>query len=272
MKYLKYVVLGLSMGIFFSFIHVMDNNSITYSELILKISFSEYILTPNNASYFDKITLCLFPLIIFQVVAGMEIYRHYCIASVYYFSRCVNRMKWYFKELYSLILYDLVYLLFYILGHTILSSFYYNITYDLTSIKLIFYFVVIYSLWNFIFSLLINIASLFFRSNGGFAVSIGIQMFFVSLHIAFQERLYLIYDNDSTAELLTKLIPFSHLMLSWHSSRDKSINEYINIYNISFDLNYSVIYLLVLSILIVVIGALIIKKIDFICSNKETGG
>lgn len=181
-------------------------------------------------------------------------------------------MKWYFKESYSLILYDLVYLLFYILGHTILSSFYYDITYDLTSIKLIFYFVVIYSLWNFIFSLLINIASLFFRSNGEFVVSIGIQMFFVSLHIAFQEKLYLIYDNDLTAELLTKLIPFSHLMLSWHSSRDKSINEYINIYNISFDLNYSVICLLVPSILIVVIGALIIKKIDFICSNKETGG
>jgi hypothetical protein len=61
-------------------------------------------------------------------------------------------------------------------------------------------------------------------------------------------------------------------MLSWHSSRDKAINEYINIYNIPFDLNYSVICLLVPSILIVVIGALIIKKIDFICSNKETGG
>ena len=86
------------------------------------------------------------------------------------------------------------------------------------------------------------------------------------------EKLYLINDNDPTAELLTKLIPFSHLILSWHSSRDKDINEYINIYNISFDLNYSVICLLVPSILIVVFGALIIKKIDFICSNKETGG
>jgi hypothetical protein len=272
MKYIKYIVIGLLMGIFFSCIHVLNCDSITFSELILKIAFSEYVLTPNNASYFDKVSLCLFPLIIFQVIGGMEIYRHYCIASVYYFSRCVNRIKWYFKEIYCLLLYDLVYLLSYILGHTILSSFFYDIKYDLPSIKLMLYFLIIYTLWNFIFSLLINIAALFVRSNGGFAFSIGIQMFFVSLHIAFQEKLYLIHDNDSTAELLIKLIPFSHLMLSWHSSRDKAINEYINIYNIPFDLNYSVICLLVPSILIVVIGALIIKKIDFICSNKETGG
>lgn len=272
MKYLKYVILGVSMGIFFSFIHVMNSDSITFSELILKLSFSEYVLTPNNASYFDKITLCLFPLIIFQVVAGMEIYRHYCVASVYYFSRCVNRLKWYFKEICCMLLYDLIYLLSYILGHTILSSFFYDIEYDLPSIKLTLYFLIIYSLWNYIFSLLINIAALFLRSNGGFAFSMGIQMFFVSLHIVFQEKLYLIHDNDSTAKELVKLIPFSHLMISWHSSRDTTINGLINIYNISFDLTYSVASLLIPSILILVIGALIIKKMDFICSNKETGG
>lgn len=28
MKYLNYAVLGLSMGVYFSFIHVMDNNDI----------------------------------------------------------------------------------------------------------------------------------------------------------------------------------------------------------------------------------------------------
>lgn len=272
MKYLKYAIFGIAIGILFAFIHIENFNSITYSELILKISFSEYILTPNNASYFDKITLCYFPLIVFQVIAGTEIYRHYCTGAIYYFSRCVNRLKWYFKEIGCLSLQTLIYLLSYVLGYMIFDSLVYDIIFDIASIKLFIYFILIYYLWNFIFSLLINVTALFAKSNGGFAISIGLQLLFLSLYVAFQEKLYLIYENDIISKLLIKVIPFSHLILSWHSSKDHTINSLINIYEMSYDLNYSVISLLILSITIMVIGAFIIKRIDFIYSNRENGG
>ena len=272
MKYLKYAVIGIVIGILFAFIHIEKINLIAYRELILKISFSEYILTPNNASYLDKIILCYFPLIVLQVIAGIEIYRHYCTGAIYYFSRCVNKIKWYFKEVGSLSLQILIYLLSYVLGYTIFDSIVYDITFDIVCVKLFIYFIIIYFFWNYIFSLLINVTALFVKSNGGFTISIGLQLLFISLYVTFQEKLYLIYENDNIAKLLIKLIPFSHLIISWHSSRDHTINSLINIYEMSYDLNYSVISLLIVSIVITVIGAFIIKKIDFIYSNRETGG
>ncbi len=272
MKYLKYVILGLIMGMLFSAVHLEVTGSLNFSYLILKLSFLEYILTANNASYFDKILLCYFPSIVFQVIAGTEIYKHYCTGAVYYFSRCTNRGKWYIKEIGCLILQAIIYMLFYIVGSTLLNSIFNKIIFDFTSFKLMLYFIIIFVLWNYIFSLLTNIAALFLKSSGGFVASMSLQMFFISLYVVFQEKLNKIYEEDIIAQNIARSIPFSHLIISWHSSNESDIDNMINLYHMSFDLNYSVVYLLIFSILISLFGAILVQKTDFICSNKETGG
>ena len=271
MKYFRYALLGLIMGILFSAVHFETVDSFNFSYLILKQSFSEYTISPDNAAYFDKILLCYFPSIIFQIFAGTEIYSHYCTGAVYFFSRCTKRVSWYLKEIYFIYLQAIIYILFYVTGNVLLNLIFHKIIFDFTSLKLLIYFVLIFTLWNFIFSLLINIASLYLKSNGGFIFSVSLQIFIISLYVVFQEKLNKIYEGNITAQNILKAIPFSHLIIPWHSSKIEDIDNLINIYDISFDLNYSVIYLLITALIISLFGAILVQKTDFIFSDKEKG-
>ena len=97
-------------------------------------------------------------------------------------------------------------------------------------------------------------------------------MFFISCYVFFQEKLYNIYEGNTDSVRLMKLIPFSHLILSWHSSNNKKIDNLINIYGIDFNLNSSVILLITAAVIVSFAGMIIIEKTDFILTNKETGG
>ena len=97
-------------------------------------------------------------------------------------------------------------------------------------------------------------------------------MFFISCYVFFQEKLYTIYEGNTDSVRLMKLIPFSHLILSWHSSNNEEIDNLINIYGIDFNLNFSVILLFIAAVIISFAGMIIIEKTDFILTNKETGG
>lgn len=270
---MKYAVWAVILGILFGIAHTVNTQSILLSDVFLKLSFSEYILTPNNASYYDKLILCFFPSIIFQVISGTEVYRHFCTGAVYYFSRCTNRKKWYIKEISNLYLISLLYFIFFAFSFTIVFEVLYTIKYDgIVSIYLCFYYLVIFSLWNYIFSLLLNIIAFFLKSSGGFIVSFGVQLLFISFYVIFQEKLYKIYDGDIDAVKILKAIPFSNLIISWHSSANENINSLINIYNINFDLNLSVVILVAVAVIVTLIGMIAVEKTDFIYSNKESGG
>lgn len=58
--------------------------------------------------------LRMMPNYIMILVFGNKLYGHFCTASIYVFSRCPNRMKWYGKELLQLInlicIFELVFL------------------------------------------------------------------------------------------------------------------------------------------------------------------
>ena len=253
-------------------VNVDKTNGTLFSEIVLSVSYHQYVLTIDNTGCYDKLITCFLPSVIFQIIAGTEIYRHFCSSSVYYFSRCCNRKRWFFKESLTLYFLTLQFYIVFLLSYTVMLSLICSVKIDDGSIILAVYYIIIFSLWNFAFSLLINVLSIFFKSHGGFSISIGIQLFFSMLYIAFESIIVKIYDGDAKAELILKAIPFSHLFIGWHSSTSGEINSIINILNMNFDLNFSVLVLFLFAVLTVIFGIIVIERTDFICSNKESGG
>ena len=81
----------------------------TLSSLVEQLSGSrgDFPLEPNMSELLS-FTLRLLPFLVFQALAGISFYRHYCTASVYIFSRMPNRLKWYRKECALLALHTLL--------------------------------------------------------------------------------------------------------------------------------------------------------------------
>lgn len=52
-----------------------------------------------NSGFMVVLITDLFPIFIIQFLEGISIYTHFCIGSVYYFSRQENRKRWYLKEI-----------------------------------------------------------------------------------------------------------------------------------------------------------------------------
>ena len=61
----------------------------------------------------------------------------------------------------------------------------------------------------------------------------------------------------------------ANLIFPFHSSKINSINNLINIKNIDFDLNYSILYYLIICIAVIVFGGYVVEKYEFIINNKE---
>lgn len=72
--------------------------------------------------------------------------------------------------------------------------------------------------------------------------------------------------------VLLQLNPISHLVMSWYSSFFENLSMRINMHSISFDLNVSVVFYLILGIILTIAGFIAVKRKDLIVANNETGG
>lgn len=75
------------------------NGQITLAELVLQLSGSRGDLPlgtslPELLSFSIKMA----PYFLFELYIGVYLYRHFCTASVYVFSRTIHRTRWYIKE------------------------------------------------------------------------------------------------------------------------------------------------------------------------------
>lgn len=109
-------LIGILSGICISlgFIRPFDG-VITLSELVLQLSGSRGELSMScNLVELIGFMLRMMPNYIMILVFGNKLYGHFCTASIYVFSRCPNRMKWYGKEMLQLInficIFELVFL------------------------------------------------------------------------------------------------------------------------------------------------------------------
>ncbi len=214
-----------------------------------------------------------FPMLIFQAIMGTYIYRHFCSASVYYFSRVQCRIRWYVREAATLFYMVVIYLIIVVAITAAIAALGggVSITYD--SVILFIYYIIIHSLWLYSFTLLINVLSVKCGSTNAFACNLGFQALCMLYFVVLKNYLEFSDVNNIGGRVVAlKINPISHIVLHWHSSMFDSVNEKLNSFAIDFDLNESVIVCLCIAVAISVTSGIIIKNQELIVINRESGG
>lgn len=268
--YFKSLILAIVSSFLCFLPYSLSGLSFTFSDIVLLLGFSEFQIDKIYIIYFIT---WYFPLLLFQIFWGTYIYRHFCSASVYYFSRCDNRVRWFFKEAASLYAYVILYLSIMVLSGTLLFLCFGGVAFNAGSILLLGYYLLLHSLWLFTVTLLTNIAAIKFGSSGGFITMASIQLFFLTAYVPLER--FLDFSERESLHLKTLVLkcnPISHLVLVWHSSKQKALDELINRFEIDFSFRESIALFLILTILSVILGCRIVKKHQIISINQETGG
>ncbi|MFQ9934064.1 MAG: hypothetical protein ACLRVQ_06490 [Lachnospiraceae bacterium] len=263
-KYFFLIICGSMSNILniFFYLDITDINSDFGTYFIMAASLAQPTFTSGHLVLLMQ---SMIPMFAFQIVYGVYIYKHFCCASVYYFSRQKNRTRWFIGESVKIIKYTAIFFASYILTAIAVTI---GVTGDSKVVgELCIYTFLYFVLYNFVFCMLINLVSIFTGSQNGIIITYGIQMASVFVLNVFNDKVQL----TGIPLKLFKLNPASNLVVSWHSSSGK-LGKYINMFNIDFDINVSLIYFFVLSLIITGVGGFIINKIDVTLENKEEKG
>lgn len=264
--YTKYLIAGIILGILCICGNLIRNDNINMSQIIL---YSAMGLIEYFPSYAEQAMQFFIPLLLFQILYGTYIYRHFCSAGVYFFSRKKRRESWFLKETGKLYLYVFLYCFLFIMSGIISTVIVCNVHFDYPSLILAIYYLLIYSLYLFTFTLMINVIAIAAGSRIGFIVAASIEVLGMGFYLTLGNIISDEADIIGKYIWTLKINPFAHLIFNMHSSKLASVNNIINIKGINFDLNQSVIYFFTLSVITIFIGYFIVKKREFIINNRE---
>lgn len=253
--YLKFLWVGVVCGIFCIWGYSVWSETFFCSDIIS-------LLAMRNISYFiqylSDIAYWYIPLLFFQVFFGTYIYRHFCSASIYFFSRYTKRTVWFLRELGILFLMAVVYLVVMLCSAILCCSIFSNVVFDKNILEIFTYYIVIYSLYLFITTVGINIVAIVFNSNMGFLVIEGMNLFSIAAfsivgNFFAPEGIVL-----KEYEWILKLNPFYYLVFGVKQE--------------TMDYLISILIFTILAFITVCIGCVIVNKRDFIGGNREVGG
>lgn len=252
------VIFGLWLSV--SYINPYGGTT-TLSSLVEQLSGArgEFPLGPNMSELLS-FTLRLLPFLVFQALAGISFYRHYCTASVYIFSRVPNRLRWYAKECALLALETLLYQALMLVAAIVLADLRWTITDIPQGLPLLLCHLLIWSLWTFAFTLGVNLLAIFMGSSAAFASLAAVQMVCISALVLLTR----LEDNAQLAQLLKRANPVTCLIFSWQTSRLSSLGG--GIY-----LEDSLALVLVLAAVLTALGGYLIKRHDLLVSHSDGG-
>ena len=265
MKVIKSILIAVVLGIVYVGIGLMKIDNIKMSEILLANTMSGVEFYPQ---YISTFSFEYIPIFVFQILFATNIYKHFCSASIYFFSRNANRIKWYLKEVTNIYLNSIIFLTVICISEILFIYMFTTIKIDDGAVIIAIYYIAIYSIYLLSTTLAINIVSILFGSNIGFAIVHGIVLLSVSI--------FFILGNYVKDNFITEKVKFlikgnliANLIFPFHSSKINSINNLINIKSIDFDLNYSILYYLIICIVVIVFGGYVVEKYEFIINNKE---
>lgn len=239
-------------------------NSIPLSRLILQLSGSRAdLMLGRSFPELLGLSIRMIPVFISSIVIGIELFRHFCTASVYIFSRNTKRLRWFCSEILFMLLLSILFNTFLVLSAIGVTCIRYVVLFDAPGMILCIYHILIYSMWLFITALLLAVVAIYIGSDMSYIIIVGSQVFMIGL---------LGIANISNNSQYISLNPAAHLVLGWHSSYIESISEVIGnvCTNLSFGLSFSA--LLVSSLVITVITGYLILHYDILTINAEIGG
>lgn len=265
MKIMKTVAAALLVGIVCLGKGFLDLEHIPVSEIILWNAFDGIEYYPQ---YVSEFMFQYMPLFIFQILFSVYIYKHFCSASIYYFSRNINRIYWFLKEAGKMFVNAVIYLAIICITQIIFICFFSSITINVSAVIIAVYYILIYALFLLATTLAINVFSIIFSSNVGFITVQSVMLLFISVFFMLGNY---IEDGVITEkmELLLKGNMIANLIFSIHSSKIEKVDELIHMQDIHFDLNFSILYYLILSVGVLILGCYVVEKHEFIINSKE---
>lgn len=251
------------------YVNPYDGN-IFLSELILQLSGSRGDI-PFGVSMPELLALIMrmLPNFIFEIYFGTVLYQHFCTASTYVFSRYPKRINWYFKETLTLGIIVCFYQIVLLSTTIFITLLRYDLHIDRAGIILLFYHFFIHTLWIYCITLAINLLAIKKESGLAFVLAMAAQTICITL----LSCVNLINNNLDNAFLKTflRINPIAHLILGWHDSDMKSVKQVLNPPYSGLLLNNSIMYFILSYAIVVLFGALVVKKHDLLISNMEEG-
>lgn len=247
-------------GIFLSVSYVNPyEGDIFLSELVLQLSGSraEFVLNYSSAMELVDLAMRLMPSVIMETFLGIALYRHFCTASVYVFSRCTDRIKWYWREMLSVGMDVFIFQGVVMAAVIITAALRYQIEVDVPGIYLLVCHFVIYTLWSYSIVVLMNLVALGFGSSLSFTAVMTIQSILIVLLGA--GRVFLRFN------------PAARLVLGWQKSLVPVVDKMQTSAYGNFYLEESLLVLAIINIVILIIGASIVKRHDLLISDSEIG-
>ena len=264
------LTVGLILGIWISLTYinpVTGNIALTQAVLQMSGARGEFAMgTSLNALL--SFSLRLIPNFAFQAFVGIRFCRHYCVASVYVFSRIPNRTKWYIQQVEHITVWAAVYQLVTMLAALAIVAIRYNLILDQFGFKMFAIHFFSYSIWTIFTTLAVNLIAILKGSDGAFIRIVGGQVALISFFSVLER----ISDNPKLQSIIIRLNPISCLVLNWHTSKNNDLSSaiaspYWGIYPV-----HSILYLLTLCLITTVAGMIVVSHHDLLVSNTETGG
>lgn len=249
-----------------AFVLIAGSGYSSINEIILAYGFNATDFAPQ---YITLMSFWYLPLFLFHILYGTYIYKHFCSASVYFFSRKNHRGKWFIIEASKLYLYALVYLILMLLFSIGMEALWGKITFDHFTFILASYYLMIHSLFLFVTTLAINLLAILFSSNVALILIEGICILGMGLYTfqgQYPGEIYVL--NHSW---IIKFNPISHLVLKIHSSGIEGVDRLIHTVDINLDLNMSLLLYLITAIVVIYVGCIVVKKYDFVAEQRTEG-
>lgn len=219
-------------------------------------------------SYMTLLAFDMFPIILVQLVCGTYIYKHFFMATAYYFTRHGNKSKWFLNESGKLFFEIVSIISTYIISSTfIMIMLGTKIDNILSLIYIDISIIILFTLYTYIFTFIINVISIFVGSQIGFIVVFSIEMVFVIMLLIHEK----IGFSNGIGNWLIKLNPISNIIISFHSTKF-GFNTYIDKLDINFDIIYSILYLVSIALFCVFSALFTLKNIDLSIENREEIG
>lgn len=272
MKY-RYQLLFLAAivgGAYLSVVYINPyDGKIMLSEAVLQLSGSRGDLVLGfSASELASFVMCLLPAFIFEAYAGVMLYRHFCTASVYVFSRYPHQVKWYVGEVIRLSGAVWGFNLLLLVTAMLMAAVRYELSIDSAGIVLAGYHLFIYSLWEYMMALFVNLAAIYLGSSAAYVSVVSVQLVCIVM-LNLMDFAIRHYGGGAAYDKFLVWNPISHLVLGWHDSSMEEVALILTSSYMQIDLNVSLIIFLLLGIFITFVGALIIKKHDLLVVDLE---
>ncbi|MGN0151904.1 MAG: hypothetical protein ACI39Q_05465 [Wujia sp.] len=262
----KIVIIPILYSLLFFVTYLLSEKAVSASQLIIWLSFG---CISNHKAFLSEAFFQFLFVMFAYTVFGNRIYKNFCNASAYFYVRTTSIRRWYLQETIAMLI-DIVEYYSITLVTLMCLCFCSGKMNKIESCDLLFiiYFVTIFSIHTLGAGIAINVLSMYVNSGMALGIVAGINVFFMGCYLITGD----IFSEEylSNNSLIFKINPICHLMIGIHESKCGIMSEYLNRSLLQASLSDSIIYLSIFTISFIILGYILIDKID-ILGEKEEG-